>query len=655
MIKSLKRIRICVGTGENHYTISRGSFRYRQSIHGSTLLGRGEETDIPGGFSIPFRHAQEVFTFLVRKRNGTIRAALQCPKHTKFNRYEITFRIREGLHIYGCGEVHAGFDLAGQKVRVFVAEHQNADRIGKKMIRKGLLLKSAETSMPLDQYESYYAQPTFTTSDRWFFHSEAKGYSEFDFTVPGQVTYRTQEPPVFWIGKADSFELLSEKLSSLLGRQRFLPDWIYDGAILAVQGGTYRIEQKIRAAQEGGAKICGVWSQDWCGFRRTDFGYQVMWNWQRDRGLYQDLNKKIPEWKAKGIHFLGYINPFMAVEKDLYRYASRQGYCVKNQRGEDYLVTITTFPAAMIDLTNPKAWEWYKDIIKRNLIGIGMDGWMADFGEYLPVDCVLHSGQDPYLLHNRWPAMWAKLNAEAIREAGKEREVFFFTRAGYTQTPMYSPMMWTGDHHVDWSEDDGIGSVIPATLSLAMSGFGVTHSDVGGYTTISRMTRSRELLARWEEMNVFSPLMRFHEGNRPWDNIQPYTDRGLIAQLSWCSRAHAALKPYLQQLETENCTKGVPVMRPLFYHYDEDAAYREKTEYLLGRDILVAPILKQGAASRRVWLPEDRWVHLFTEQEYGGGEHEIEAPVGTPPVFIRKDSSHMEIADRIREIWRGDL
>ena len=156
-------------------------------------------------------------------------------------------------------------------------------------------------------------------------------------------------------------------------------------------------------------------------------------------------------------------------------------------------------------------------------------------------------------------------------------------------------------------------------------------------------------------MNVFSPLMRFHEGNRPWDNIQPYTDRGLIAQLSWCSKAHAALKPYLQQLETENCTKGVPVMRPLFYHYDEDAAYREKTEYLLGRDILVAPILKQGAASRRVWLPEDRWVHLFTEQEYGGGEHEIEAPVGTPPVFIRKDSSHMEIADRIREIWRGDL
>ena len=97
------------------------------------------------------------------------------------------------------------------------------------------------------------------------------------------------------------------------------------------------------------------------------------------------------------------------------------------------------------------------------------------------------------------------------------------------------------------------------------------------------------------------------------------------------------------------------MMRPLFYHYEEEPAFREKTEYLLGRDILVAPILQQGAASRRVWLPEDRWVHLFTEEEYEGGSYDIEAPVGTPPVFIRKDSSYMEIAKQIREIRRETL
>ena len=120
------------------------------------------------------------------------------------------------------------------------------------------------------------------------------------------------------------------------------------------------------------------------------------------------------EWKEKGVRFLGYINPFMAIEKELYAYASKQGYCVKDREGKDYLVTITTFPAAMIDFTNPAAYEWYKNLIKENMIGIGMGGWMADFGEYLPVDAVLYSGEDPQLIHNRWPAIWAKLNREAI-------------------------------------------------------------------------------------------------------------------------------------------------------------------------------------------------------------------------------------------------
>ena len=83
-------------------------------------------------------------------------------------------------------------------------------------------------------------------------------------------------------------------------------------------------------------------------------------------------------------------------------------------------------------------------------------------------------------------------------------------------------------------------------------------------------------------------------------------------------------------------------MRPLFYHYDEEALYTEKTEYLLGRDILVAPVLQEGAVSRNCLLPKDRWVHLFTGEEYRGGSVEIQAPLGKPPVFIRKDSESFE-------------
>ncbi len=283
-----------------------------------------------------------------------------------------------------------------------------------------------------------------------------------------------------------------------------------------------------------------------------------------------------------------------------------------------------------------------------------MGGWMADFGEYLPVDCVLFSGEDPQLLHNRWPAIWAKLNKEAVEECGVQDDVFFFTRAGHTGTVSSSAMMWTGDQHVDWSVDDGLPSVIPATLSLAMSDFGLTHSDVGGYTTIMHMTRSKELLMRWEEMNAYSPLFRSHEGNQPDRNVQFDYDDELLASLSKASRVHAALKPYIKELVKDNAQKALPVMRPLFYHYDEEPAYNETTEYLLGRDILVAPVIKQGAVSRSVYLPEEEqgWTELYTGKVYSGGVYDIYAPIGRPPVFIRGSRERfielMEAAEAVK-------
>lgn len=471
-------------------------------------------------------------------------------------------------------------------------------------------------------------------------HVYIDNYSEFNFKTLNQTTLYLQDKPHFVVKKADTFEELSSKLSDLLGHQRQLPDWVYDGAILAVQEGCDVIDRKIAEAEKKGIKIAGIWSQDWCGCRRTKFGYQVMWNWRYDKeDQYTNLPEKIQEWNEKGIKFLGYINPFIALEKDIYEEAKAKGYCVKDKDGNDYQVTITTFPAAMVDFTNPDAYEWYKGLIKNNMIGIGLSGWMADFGEYLPVDCVLHSGEDPYEMHNRWPAIWAKLNNEAIAEAGKEGEVFFFTRAGHTETIKYSHLMWNGDQHVDWSLDDGIAAVVPATLSLAMSGYGMAHSDVGGYTTMKkRLARDKELLLRWEEMNAFSPLYRFHEGNQPAMNVQFDADEELYNQLEKFTNTHVRLKGYIKELVDENVNKGTPVMRPLFYHYDEPRAYTESLEYLLGRDILVAPVIDKGETTKTVYLPEDEWVHLYSGKEFDGGMVIVGAPIGEPPVFIRKDS-----------------
>ncbi len=648
----IRQIRVIVEDGSNRFKMSRGSFDYQQTTDKRYDLTPSAEEAGEVFAKLVFSDPSGIVCTLEFSYEGDsmYRVALSTTPKQKFRRYILVLPSDASEHFYGCGETYSKFNLKGVRVRIWVAEHQNASRIGKKVIRTQLFGSRPNHVLPFAEYESYYVQPTYVSSRKYFVHADLTSYCEFDFARDNTTALMFNEEPVLHIGHAQSFPELSKKLAGLLGTPKDLPDWIFDGAILAVQEGTDRIEEKIARVREAGVPICGIWSQDWCGCRRTGFGYQVMWSWKWDEELYPHLDEKIVEWKKEGIRFLGYINPFMALESDLYREASEKGYCVKDKEGKDYLVTITTFPAAMIDFTNPDAYEWYKDVIKTNMIGLGLSGWMADFGEYLPVDCVLFDGSDPYKVHNTWPAIWAKCNREAVEECGKAGEIFFFTRAGFTDTIRQSVMMWTGDQHVDWSLDDGLAAVIPASLSLGLSGYPYSHSDAGGYTTMFQMKRSVELLQRWEEMNVFSPVFRTHEGNQPVNNVQFDDSKILLSQLSRMARTHRNLKPYLKDCVREAQEDGIPVMRPLFYHYDEEQAYDEMYEYLLGRDLLVAPVIEEKAVYREVYLPEDQWIHLYTGDSYDGGRHSVFAPIGRPPVFVRKDSPYTdELIQAVRE------
>ena len=115
---------------------------------------------------------------------------------------------------------------------------------------------------------------------------------------------------------------------------------------------------------------------------------------------------------------------------------------------------------------------------------------------------------------------------------------------------------------------------------------------------------------------------------------------------------HTLLKPYIQGLVKYNAETGVGAVRPLFFYYDEERSYKESYEYLLGRDILVAPVIRKGAALRQVWLPDDEWVELFTGRQLGGGLYVVEAPMGKIPVYYRKnaDPALLEIMNKIKDI-----
>lgn len=556
----------------------------------------------------------------------------------EYNRLFISLPAKENEYVYGAGETFSEFNLRGNRFNVWVAEHQNTQVVAKKLrkIRFGDI--NSKRKMKFEKYETYYAQPTFLSSEKYFFHSDTTARAVFDFRSKIKHVIETDSVAPFTLGYGDTFEDVLRNLTSILGRQPELPDWVYDGYILGIQGGTEIMMHKVQKALDAGIKVNGVWIQDWEGRRITAFGKQLMWNWEHDKELYPGLPEKIKELNEKGIKVLGYCNPFLAIEKPLYQIAHEKGYCVKDVTGEDYLVTITTFPAAMVDLTNPEAWEWLKGVIKTNMIDFGLSGWMADFGEYLPTDCVLYSGENAELVHNTWPARWAQLNREVIEEAGKLGEIMFFTRAGFTQTPKYSTMMWNGDNHVDFSLDNGLPSVIPAMLSLTCSGFGLTHSDIAGYTTFKKLQRSKELYMRWCEMSAFTPVMRGHEGNNPDLNVQLDHDFDILAIGAETSKIHAALKPYIKDAVRYNAENGVGVIRPLFFYYDEKNAYEEKYEYLFGRDILVAPVIEAGVKTRRVYLPKDKWIHIASGREYAGGFVTVDAPLGHPAVFVRRDA-----------------
>jgi len=641
---------LTVGSGTASYNMKRGSFKIKDRIKNKRSLCDFTVERMKNEILIIFSDKEGQYRVEVLFSQDNDKLELTYNNLGKpINRMWFSFVADPDEHVYGCGEQFTHLDLKGQKVRIWVAEHQCFNRMILKLLRRKLLLKKPDDIMAFKRYETYYSQPTFVTSKKMFFHIDSDAYMEFDFSRSNtnRITVR-DIPRKIIIGKSDSFIKLLKSMSDILGRQPKLPEWTYKGVILGIQGGTGILLKKVRKAEEHGVKIAGIWCQDWSGRRITSFGKQVMWNWEWDKELYPNLDKVIPELNQKGIRFLGYINPFLAIEGSLYKEASQKGYTVKNKKGDDYKVTITTFPAAMIDLTNPDAFEWIKNIIKQNMIDFGLSGWMADFGEYLPVDAVLCSGEDAELVHNKWPALWAKANREAIEEAGKIGEVFFFTRAGHTGTIRYSTLMWNGDQHVDWSLDDGLPSVIPATLSLALSGFGICHSDIGGYTTLHDFKRSKELLMRWAELCAFSPVMRSHEGNRPDDNIQFDFDYETLDHFAQVSRIYSRLEPYIKACVEENSEYGKPVMRPLFMHYEDDSlAYTLKYQYLLGQDILVAPVIQEGVVKWSVYLPKDEWVHLWSGNEYSVGWCEVGAPIGYPPVFYRKASPFRELFESL--------
>ena len=606
-----------------------------------------------------------------------------------FNGIKIKLNAFKNEAIFGLGEQYSYLNLKNKKVPIFCQE-QGIGR-GKNLFTflVNLLYKAGG-----NQFTTYFPQPSFISTKSYFFIANCFDYSIFDFKKEKTFIKFYSIPETIIIGAAKNFVSTVAIKIKLLGKQFKLPEWIFNGAILGIQGGKEIVLEKLKKAKEYNIKVSAVWCQDWEGKRITSFGKQLFWDWIYDEKLYPELPKFIEELKKENIKFLGYINPFLCTDGKLYQIAKEKNLLIKDKDGNPYLTKITTFPAAILDLSNKETIKWIKEIIKNNLIDIGLSGWMADFGEHTPIDSIIKDSNFPKLFkyinknkffesndlndntiedpdnysnnndllndkyeiirkfHNIYPVIWSKINYEAIKEKNKENDIFIFSRSGFLFSSNNSMSFWAGDQLVDWSKDDGLPSVIISFLSSSFSGIAVNHSDIGGYTTVAWKKREKELFLRWTEVGAFSIIMRTHEGNRPDKNVQFDYDDETLKHFSKFSRIYESLKEYYKYVYEEYFEKNLPFYRsPILYYPEDKNLYKNYYCYFIGSDLLFYPVIKKSIKKIKVYIPEDSFIHLFDGKEYNKGYHLIETPIGKPAVFYRKNSNFKNIFEKIKNIY----
>lgn len=590
------------------------------------------------------------------------------------NYSELAYSSTADERFHGFGEQFSVLNMKGKTVPV-LSEEGGVGR-GHQPITAAVNLGSKGAAG--NELTTYYAVPQYITNTNKSLFLENTDYSVFDLSDVNRVRVRlfaNQMTGRILLG--NSMLELIQRFTDYTGRMRPLPSWFNEGAIVGMQGGTDKVNAVLTELERRGTPVAGVWLQDWVGKRQTSFGSQLWWNWELDKDRYPNWDGLVNRIENRNGHVLCYINPFLVdatpkgnVRRNLYAEAVTNGYLVKNTSGTPYQVTNTDFSAGMIDLTNPQAETWIKSVIKEQLIGEGRcRGWMHDFAEALPFDAVLWSGENAATYHNKYPVEWARVAREAIQEVGLGNDVVFFNRSGSARTPMYSTLLWQGDQLVTWDKYDGLKSAIMATLTGGFSGISLNHSDIGGYTNASiggvGYNREQELLQRWMEFAAFTVAYRTHEGLKPEDNAQFYSNSTTYNHFDKFARVYKALAFYRTQLFAEAATKGWPVVRHPMLQYSNDAELATLDDhFMLGSEILVAPVVNKNDYNygwKKVYFPDaanTTWVHAFTGYTYGknsnapnapwwltavnsaqGSWQWVYAPLGTPAAFYKKGSA----------------
>ena len=631
--------------------------------------GSTVQTSFALNFTVPDGTNHLAFELIVD--DAPIRTAFGNSGSDQIRLYWIHDSVREE-RFFGFGQSFTYWDLKGTCLPIITREQG----IGRGLQPFTYLINKVAHEAAGSWQTTYSAVPHYVTNRVRSFFLDESYFSVFDLTRFDRMSVElvSSRMRARFLSEDNYFDTI-EQYTLHSGRMRPLPDWVGEGAVIGLQGGREKVKRQTDLLLELGVPLTGVWLQDWSGRRVTLLGDRLLWNWQVNQKLYPGWGDFIAQYRSQNISMLTYINPYLAdyapnengerVIQPMFSEAKDMDCLVKN-KDDSVLIQISAtsdFTFATIDLTNPTCKSWYTSIIRSNMMNIsaaddgkayGSLGWMADFAESLPFDAQLFNGNGAEL-HNRLPSLWAEACREAINVVSGgvdfSQEVAFFTRSSSADSPKHTTLMWLGDQMQAFNRFDGLETVIPATASMGLSGFSLSHSDIGGYLAFSQLGgviqlhRSVELLLRWMEQSAFMDVMfRTHEGILPAISPQVTSDNSTIKQFARFANIFKALHPYRKTLMAEASAKGYPVARHPLLHYPNDPNLELlRKQVMLGSELMLCAVTRPGASSTECYLPAGSGIwtsffdQTFTKDATGDGlMFDCPAPLGRPCALVKQ-------------------
>ena len=467
--------------------------------------------------------------------------------------------------------------------------------------------------------------------------------SDMFFAPDGHtMVYSTENgcrPITFYYIQGHNRPDLVANVTSLTGRQEMPPLWSL-GYITSKYG--YRTQAEtmgvIDTLQRKGYPVDGiVLDLYWYG-KEQDMG-ALSW----EKSQWPDHKKMLADLKKKGVNLVAISQPYVLKNGrgiDNYRELSEKKMFGLDSLGNTHDVTIWVGEGGMFDVSNPDTRQWLTDRY-RQLTDEGITGWWGDLGEpeVHPLSMIHSNGEKAATYHNRYGNDWSEIIYDLFKTEYPDRRLMTMMRGGTIGLQKYNVFPWSTDVSRSWG---GLQPQVKIMINSGESGLGYMSHDVGGFAIDQNNPVDPELYVRWLQLGTFSPILRTHAQQV----AEPYKYPEQQHIIKALIKERYRWLPYNYTLAYENASQGLPMVRAIDFHYSglerkqmPDTVIND--EYLWGRDVLIAPVMQQGATTRRVYFPDGSdWTDLNDPLRiYSGNTAEtVNAPLDVLPMYVRAGS-----------------